>query len=509
MPARCRANLRIPTTKQSNRTHEPADRAQSPPATSLPIPAPTWTSPRRLPDLPPVEAPSAGFVVQLFVIPAVVVLVVIVVWLLFGKLAGGERDAMEYVRQLRLPSANWRSAFELASLIQNDPTIATDPKLLGELTDLLSRELDRYEDPKLRDDPKLAQVRGPHARRLPDPGRPDAERPGRRSARAADAGAGAQVRHRDPDGGGRPAWPSRPPGSTASSTTRAPSRHSARRPPTATRSSARLSVYALGFFGGQAADQILRDRIRSDEDRFVRYNAAVALARRGDPAAESTLREMLSAADLDKVIEIPSATEKQNKIEAIQLGAIEALRAAIRNGSPQLATSLRPELEKLTTSGLVSVRSQALETLRSWAGQSAAKASANRGVGDDRPCKKFKPATGRLYSSVSIATFAKNRRSLTSSVFLHLRLATRHSPPRDMARSLPWTAHRRRKAINSSLSAQGDLALRVILRFGARVCENGRCYTPFDVSLRECHLLFGCRARSLEYRDTGGRCPDL
>ena len=53
--------------------------------------------PPPLADLPPVEAPSASFVVQFFVIPAVVVAVVIVVWLLFGKLAGGERDAMEYV----------------------------------------------------------------------------------------------------------------------------------------------------------------------------------------------------------------------------------------------------------------------------------------------------------------------------------------------------------------------------------------------------------------------------
>src|SRR3954467_4164193 len=83
---------------------------------------------------PPVEAPSAGFIVQLFVIPAVVVAVVVVVWLLFGKIAGGERDAMEYVRLLRSPSANWRAAFELASLIQNDSKLASDPVLLGELT---------------------------------------------------------------------------------------------------------------------------------------------------------------------------------------------------------------------------------------------------------------------------------------------------------------------------------------------------------------------------------------
>ncbi len=103
-----------------------------------------------LPDLPPVEPPSAGFVVQLFVIPAAVVVVVIIVWLLFGKLAGGERDATEYVRQLRSQNANWRLAFELASLIQHDGKIGSDPVLLGELSDLLSHDLDQPDaDPKL------------------------------------------------------------------------------------------------------------------------------------------------------------------------------------------------------------------------------------------------------------------------------------------------------------------------------------------------------------------------
>ena len=103
-----------------------------------------------LPDLPPVEAPSASFVIQLFVIPAVVVAVVILVWLLFGKLAGGERDPADYVRRLRSASGDWRSAFELASLIQNDAKLASDPHLLGELTDLLSAELKTSDNAELK-----------------------------------------------------------------------------------------------------------------------------------------------------------------------------------------------------------------------------------------------------------------------------------------------------------------------------------------------------------------------
>ncbi len=326
-------------------------------------PGPDMDKPPRLPELPPVEAPSAGFVVQLFVIPAVVVLVVIVVWLLFGKLAGGERDAMEYVRQLQLPSAHWRSAFELASLIQNDPAIAGDPKILGELTDLLSRELDHYEDPKLRDDPKLAQYVAltlgvfqtldaqTLSNQVVDPLVP--------LTRALDSKFDISIRM-----------------AAATSLARQAARLNGKlddpRVVKALGEAAatnepelrQMAVFTLGFIDGTAASQILRDRIRSDEDRFTRYTAAVALGRRGDMAAESILREMLSTPDLDKVIEIPSATEKQNKIEALQLEAIEALRTAIRQGSPQLATSLRPDLEKLTRSGLVSVRSQALETLQ-------------------------------------------------------------------------------------------------------------------------------------------------
>ena len=73
-----------------------------------------------------------------------------------------------------------------------------------------------------------------------------------------------------------------------------------------------MAVYALGFFGGEAAADILRERL-NDEDRYVRYNAAIALARRGDPAALGILREMLSPADLEKVIRLETSRRRATR----------------------------------------------------------------------------------------------------------------------------------------------------------------------------------------------------
>ena len=312
-----------------------------------------------LPDLPKVEPPSAGFVIQLFVIPALVVIVVIIVWLLFGKLAGGERDAMDYVRRLRSPDANWRYAFELANLIQHDAKTGSDPVLLGELTDLLSHELDSPAD-----DPELTQY--------------VALTLGAFKTLVARTQSGQDVNPLVPLAR---ALESKYPAKTRIAAAASLAKQAARmngqlEDPTAIKALGataengdpevrQMAVYALGFFGGPLATQLLHERVSSDEDRFVRYNAAVALARRGDAAAGGILREMLSTADLNKVIALAGPTEKQNKIEAIEMEALDALRASASAGKPELARSLIPAITDLTKSGLVSVRSQAQEVLQS------------------------------------------------------------------------------------------------------------------------------------------------
>lgn len=310
-----------------------------------------------LADLPPVEAPSAGFIVQLFVIPAVIVAVVIVVWLLFGKLAGGERDAMEYVRMLRSPNAHWRAAYELASLIQNDPKLANDSKLLGELTDLLAHDLDLKESPELTQyvtltlgafqtlDAQAADGRNLEPLAILSRALELKQPPQVRLAAAISlAKHAARLDGRLEDAGAIKAL-------EAASEDENPELRQA-------------AVYALGFFGGDDSARVLRDRLK-DVDCYVRYNAAVALGRRGDSASLGVFREMLSPNDLNKVITLSSPTEKHSKVEAIELEALQALQYAVDQKSPDLAQRLRPEIQGLSQSGLVSVRTRALALLKS------------------------------------------------------------------------------------------------------------------------------------------------
>lgn len=310
-----------------------------------------------LADLPPVEPPSAGFIVQLFVIPAGVVLVVVAVWLLFGKLAGGERDAMSYVETIKSPGANWRAAYELTTLIQNDPKLARDPRLLGELAALLDLDLNRQTDAKLLQ--YLALTLGTFqtldatsgsggkvdviailCRALEDT-RPDEVRI---AAAASLAKQAARLDDTLAD----------PRAVTALAGTKTSEAVELRK----------IAAYALGFLAGPEATEALKASL-NDPDRDVRYNAAAALARRGDASATGNLREMLSEKDLDTLLAAIPVGERRQAIEAIQLEALNALAVALSKGRSDLPSSLRPQVEVVAGSSLVTVRNRAREVLKS------------------------------------------------------------------------------------------------------------------------------------------------
>jgi hypothetical protein len=103
-------------------------------------------------DLPPVQPPSAGFILQLFVVPGLIVVAIVGVWLLFGKLATGEQDWRSLVVELQHPNPHrrWRAASGLAQMVKADQQLgATGQQLTRNreiaqaLADVLDAEVRR------------------------------------------------------------------------------------------------------------------------------------------------------------------------------------------------------------------------------------------------------------------------------------------------------------------------------------------------------------------------------
>ncbi len=94
--------------------------------------------------LPPVEPPSARFILQLFVVPAVIVTIIVLVWMLFTWLAQMGSDPTKYVDALRRNSkVRWQAAASLADLLNDSRNVEMkhDQRLAQELGSLLHDEL--------------------------------------------------------------------------------------------------------------------------------------------------------------------------------------------------------------------------------------------------------------------------------------------------------------------------------------------------------------------------------
>ena len=329
--------------------------------------APTENHPARdVPhELPPVEPPSARFIIQLFVIPAAIVLVLVVAYVLliqlpFGRLANGGRDVMDYVRSIKSDNEHrrWRSAQELANLIQNDTRLAKDATLLGELTALLDQELGR---PKL-DKPELAQFlalslgsfqttkANPVDGHVVDPVLTLARALGPEQPTVVRVGAAISLSRLADRAGGSLSEPE---------AVRALIEASA----TGDAEVRQRASYALGYFSGDDALNALRNRISEDEDRASRYNAAAALARKGDVESLQAVKEMLSPADLAQTLKGATTSETESAIEAVMLEALWGLQVSAPT-RPALAVKLRPQIEALAKSAPKTVSIEAQNLLK-------------------------------------------------------------------------------------------------------------------------------------------------
>jgi HEAT repeat protein len=93
--------------------------------------------------LPEVTPPTAGFLVQLFGVPLAIVVVAVMVWLLFGKIAGSQRTTKDYLEDLHSPNfeRRWSAARDLASLLPLNQEWQNDEQFAQELALELDRQL--------------------------------------------------------------------------------------------------------------------------------------------------------------------------------------------------------------------------------------------------------------------------------------------------------------------------------------------------------------------------------
>jgi hypothetical protein len=94
--------------------------------------------------LPPVEPPSAGFIVQLFVIPAAIVGIIIAVWAAFNWLSHMGSDPRTDIQNLkRNNDQRFTAATNLANELSRDGNeqLRKDPQALADIVEILNKEI--------------------------------------------------------------------------------------------------------------------------------------------------------------------------------------------------------------------------------------------------------------------------------------------------------------------------------------------------------------------------------
>jgi hypothetical protein len=286
-------------------------------------------------NLPPVEPPSATFLIQLFVVPALIVLVIVGLWLSFNWLV--RRTSPESMIQGLEEGANiarWQRASELADMLRNKrfPEFKRNAEAAGKLARILNREIDQAgsergmqeEDITLRY--FLARALGEfevqegidvllkaaQTQRLPSE---SLVRYGALEAIAVRAHSLSQL---DP-----PQTLAHPDLMPALDRLAADEDSQIRE----------KAAFALGQFGTPVAIERLEVMV-DDAHADTRYNAAVALARHGNAKAVETLAEMLDLEELSSAGKVDNERAEQARRAVIVGNALQATEAlAERNPS--------------------------------------------------------------------------------------------------------------------------------------------------------------------------------
>lgn len=308
--------------------------------------------------LPPVEPPSAGFIVQLFVIPALIVLIMFLVGAGIKLLVEHDTNPRTYVEQLRRNSAaRFQAAHDLADVLRNpaNEKLKSDADLAGDLAAILDKEIDAA---NMDDDPIKLRTYLCHALgefRVPGvlPVLVKASRT-ERDAREAPVRFAALKSLAVWLTAAEPSQAEREsqlmPALLAASRDERPLLRS-------------TAAFALGAADTPDAGSRLQ-RMLSDGSPDVRYNAATMLAKHGDERAVGVLGEMLDPRQTQALATEDDTDARQYKRDLILVNGLRAAKElAEKNDGAELAP-LAAAVEKLTAPELPKgIRVQAQEVL--------------------------------------------------------------------------------------------------------------------------------------------------
>jgi len=236
-------------------------------------------------------------VLQFFVFPMSIVAVCVAVFVIFGLIAGESKTARDYLAEVRTGGANrrWQAAFELSKSLQSHGDKAReDPRFAEEV-------MRAFEESKT-DDPRVRRYLAVALGRLGD----RAAVPALRKA-AEPAGAGGTS---DPETQIYAVWALGAIGDPAAVpdlVALAGSEDAGLR---------KAAIHALGVFDTEEARAALHAALE-DAVEDVRWNAALALARRRDPLAAPVLLKMMDRSHLASVEGLTEAQRDDAMTEAV------------------------------------------------------------------------------------------------------------------------------------------------------------------------------------------------
>ena len=309
--------------------------------------------------LPPVEPPSAAFLVQLFLVPGVIVAIIVCVWLAFHWLAHLGNDPQAYVRTLRRANeGRWQAALNLANDLRgpNGSGLKADVKLASELGSILDDEVGSGRTGEQSETLRLYLCRALGEFSVPEAApalvrRVNANDDDLTTQAAIEAIAvlatnlqiaGRSFENRDDVVA-----------AVLAATTSANSRVRD------------ACGFTLGVLGGERSiDGLLR--LVGDPSADVRSNAALGLARLGQPDAYDTLSEMLALEDvyLDEKTPDDKMQSERYKRALVVVNALRGITMLIDATNEGPPSGIIKKIEELQQDSVAEVRSSAKAVIK-------------------------------------------------------------------------------------------------------------------------------------------------